>query len=948
MPSKPIPMSDTRSSNARAHSAPAFRNTNHATYIENAKIWNQPQFVAPAPRGQPQTTPSSCPMGPPTIIPPSVTGRSDIQARFDEIYFTSPLPRSISNIYSTLQTQPQASPNSPSTITLQQKSTLVPHASPGASQSYHASAQNINPNTRFRSITQAATQTFAAARQLANAPTQTFGGMGPLSAADTGTAAATFQTYTTENGIKVYVGPFSNAYAYFGLTPPNMHTAEMGRQSNNTRACENKRSTDTADTSVSAGKEPATPPHSQGRAFSPSPAYSPLLAPVLDLQKLASPLKISVMSEASKSKRKSQQVARAIEAESEPITQVLEVQQEAKPSNESVKPEVAKTDVNGKGKAIQTDTEPEAAVFDMSGPKNIIHSRAQPKMAVAIETSVTASEMAAAVVTMDEQKQIPENVALDTQLITTSKPESDAEQVEKKIIAVETEKQLQALDQPWRIDLFESDSAKRLREISRVSQPVTERTTRLRANMRRAKNRTETEPETPEVERPSSRRLSGRATLTPRPWWIAGSMPVSVAPVRAQSGSVQPPSVNGKRKRSARNEEQDEQATEQHARRSRTRRFTSGTAQSDSMEYPSVNKNAQQEKASIREDQAIQGQIIDVIQEHNATTAANVPKVKRIKSEDEYQYTYDLTSSQEYHGSAATTSANNSETESINEYLNNIIQEHNGQNAAVATYNSEVVSIRDEEDEYEAYQACDGLDESITVYEEEEPEIQEFAHENNWEQVIENESQQGDEDDLVDYNDLPQSPQRPNYPRIWLYPPNQACYYAAYYENDSPEYPYYMRQQPKRYDEDNDQSRSPPSSNGRYQPQDNKNEYQLEGSESGDQPQGFDDGSGEYIDLPENPLFQNGYQEEQEDGNLGDELPPNHRYYLEMQGAIFDSSSSNPFQSPGRGRTVLQGTKRTFTGLSPPEPRETPPQDSRRYFRERGSGFYGGKMVGRS
>lgn len=534
-------------------------------------------------------------MGPPTIIPPYVTGRSDIQAKFDEIYFTSPLPRSISNIYSTLQTQPQASPNSPSTMTLQQQYTPVPQAIPGASQSYHALAQNINPNTRFRSITQAATQTFAAARQLANAPTQTFGGMGPLSAADPGTAAATFQTYTTENGIKVYVGPFANAYAYFGLTPPNMHTAGMEGQSNNTRAGENMRSTDTADPSVSACKEPATPPHSQGRAFSPSPAYSPLLAPALDLQKLASPLKKCVMPEASKAKRKSQQVAKAIETESEPITQVLEVQQEAKPSNESVTPEAAKTYVKGKGKAIQTDTGPEAAVFDLSGIKNI-HSRAQPELAAATDTSVTESEMAAAVVTMDEQKQMPENVALDTQLITTSKPESDAEQVEKKIIAVETDKQLQALDHPWQIDLFESDSAKRLRKISRVSEPVTERTTRSRANMRRAKNRSETEPEAPEVERPSSRRLSGRATLTPRPWWIAGSLPVSVAPVRAHSGSVQPPSMNGKRKRSARNEEQDEQATEQDARRSRTSPFTSGTAQSDSMEYPSVNKNAQQEK----------------------------------------------------------------------------------------------------------------------------------------------------------------------------------------------------------------------------------------------------------------------------------------------------------------------------------------------------------------
>ncbi|RPB21500.1 hypothetical protein L211DRAFT_438843 [Terfezia boudieri ATCC MYA-4762] len=134
-----------------------------------------------------------------------------------------------------------------------------------------------------------------------------------------------------------------------------------------------------------------------------------------------------------------------------------------------------------------------------------------------------------------------------------------------------------------------------------------------------------------------------------------------------------------------------------------------------------------------------------------------------------------------------------------------------------------------------------------------------------------------------------------------------------------------MRQQARRYDEDDYQSRSPQYNKDGYQPQDNKNEYQLEGSESRDQPQGFDDGSGEYIDLPKNHHFQNGYQEEQEDGKWGDELPPNHRYYLEMQGAIFDSSSSNPFQSPGRGRTVLQGTKRTFTGLSPAGPRETPP-----------------------
>lgn len=97
MPPKSVPMSDTCSSNARAYSAPASHNTNRASYVGNANIWNQPQLVTPASRGPPQTTPPSSLMGPPTMIPPSVTGqtqgRSGIQARFDEIYFTSPLPR---------------------------------------------------------------------------------------------------------------------------------------------------------------------------------------------------------------------------------------------------------------------------------------------------------------------------------------------------------------------------------------------------------------------------------------------------------------------------------------------------------------------------------------------------------------------------------------------------------------------------------------------------------------------------------------------------------------------------------------------------------------------------------------------------------------------------------------------------------------------------------------
>jgi len=97
MPPNPTPVSDARSSNARAHSAPAYHNTNRVSHVGSVNIGNQPQFLAPEPRGPPQTTPFSSRMGPPTMIPPSATGqaqgRSDIQARFDEIYFTSPLPR---------------------------------------------------------------------------------------------------------------------------------------------------------------------------------------------------------------------------------------------------------------------------------------------------------------------------------------------------------------------------------------------------------------------------------------------------------------------------------------------------------------------------------------------------------------------------------------------------------------------------------------------------------------------------------------------------------------------------------------------------------------------------------------------------------------------------------------------------------------------------------------
>ncbi|KAF8424106.1 hypothetical protein EV426DRAFT_103119 [Tirmania nivea] len=1004
MPPKLFPMSDTRSPNPRAHSAPAYHNTNtsRTSYVGSASIGNQPQFAPPAQRGPSQTALSSSLMGPPTMTPPSVTGqtqgRSDIQARFDEIYFTSPLPRSISNIYNTLQTQPQAALSSPSTTIYQQLSTSVPQAHPGASQSYHALAQNINPNTGFRPITQAATQTFTAARQLVNAPTQTFGGVGPSSAPDPGVAAVGFQTYTTENGIKVYVGPFANAYAYFGLTPPNMHTAEMAGRPNNTHTSENLTNThvtDTANTLASAGKEPVTPPRSQGQALSPSPAYSPILTPVLELQKVGSSLKKSVTPETLKAKKKPQKKAKATEAENEPIVQVLEVQQEAKPSNESMTSETSKakskskqkvkvtevesepisevlevqqeaklsnesltsertkTDVKGKGKAKQTDTEPETAVF---GTKRIIHPRTQPKVAAATDKFLTTPATAASVVTMNKniaQKQMPENMA------TVAQPESDVGQIKKKGKAAETKKvppRPQALIESLHFDTFEFDDQEAKSILTptnsnqqekgiNTSQPVTTRTT-ISRNLLKAKDRIEKELEAPEVGRSSSRRSSGRVTLTPRPWWVVGSSPVTMTPVRAKSGSVEPPSLNGKRKRSARNEEQDEQATEQHARKSRTRCSASGIVQSDSVGHPSWNKNVPDEEASTREDQAIQDQIIDVvIQEHDPTTAANGSDGASIKSEDEYEYNRDITSIQEYHSPAATTEANDSEAESIksedeslidviqepngqdaaitansseNETVKSedgIIREHNSQGAAVAAYDFEEVSIKGEDDEYEAYQTSDGLDESIIVYEEEE--IQEFTDESNWEQEIENESQHHGEGDLVDYGDLPQSPQRLSYPRIGLYPPNPAYYDVLYNEDDSPEYHNHMRRQVRRHDDDV-QSRSPQYSEDGYQPQHNENEYQ---------PQDFDDGSGEYSDLPENPYLKNEYQEEHGDGNWGnsDELPQNHHYHPEIQGAIFDSSSSDPFQSPGRGRALLQNTRRPFTGLSPAGPRETPP-----------------------
>ena len=856
-----------------------------------------------------------------------------------ELYLADLVLQSISSIYNTLQTQPQAVLNFPSTMTYPQQSTPVPQAHPDASQSYQSLAQNINPNTvcqqpveylshsamltplqGFRSITQAATQTFAAARQLAHAPAQTLGGEGSLRAASPGAAAVGFQTYTTENGIKVYVGPFANAYAYFGLTPPNPHTAEVTGQSNYTRAGENiinmhatntvnasasadtssalmsSSLTDTANTPVSADKEPATPPRSQGQALSPSSPYSPIPTPVFELQKPAGPLNKSVLPEISKVKKKSQQKAKATEAESEPIVQALEVQQDAKSSNESVTPERAKTDVKGKGKAKQTSTGPDAAVFDLPGTKNI---RA-PRAPAATDKSVT----------------------MDAQLITTSKPKSDVGQGKKGGKAVETQKVGTQPSQPHapieslRFDSLvcelELEAAKNTtleEKLAKSKQrakginttPVATRTTRSRANaiatprtMPKAKNRAEADPETPEVEGSSSRRSSGRTSLTPRPWWVAGSTPVNVAPIRAKSESVQPSSMNGKRRRSARNEEQNEQATEQHARK-RTRRAASGIIQSD---Y--VDENVQEEKASTRESQAIQDQIIDVIQEHDTTTTANGSDDESINDEEEY--------------------------------FSGIAQEYNGQGTAIAVYNSEEVSVKDEVNEYEGYQAIFGLSTFITMYKDKEPVmfdddiafkegqtndisdegsfkdevneggIQEFTDKNNREHGIGNRSQQqGGEEDLVDYDDLPQSPQRSNYQQIRLYPPNRANYDVAYEEDDSPEYPNYMRQQASRYDNNDVLSRSPQYSEGEYQLQDSENEYQ---------PRDLDSGSGEYSDSScEN----------------SDQLPPNHYYYSEIQGAIFDSSSSDPFQSPDRGRTLLQGTRRPFTGLSPSGPRETPP-----------------------
>jgi len=864
----------------------------------------------------------------------------------------------------------------------------------------------------FRSITQTATQTFAAVRQLTNTPTQTFAGVGSLSA--TGPAVG-FQTYTTDNGIKVYVGPFANAYAYFGLTPPNMHTAEMVGQVNNTRAGENTINTrvtdttntpvptdmssvsmssgltDTANTSASADGEPVTPPRSQGRALSPSPAYSPILTPVSGLQQLANPQKKTEISNKPKSEKSQKQVKATGEC-GKPITPTLEVQQLPNTQRRPVAPEKAKTDVKGKGNAKQIDTGLETAAFDLAGTKSTRAPRAQPEATAATGKGVTIPAAAAAVVATEkviEQEQVGKSMTADTPVVKTTmpKPESDVEQVKKWGKIVQNQRvgtqpsqistSIESLQEPEvaKNTTLDGKPAKGIN----TSQPVTTRTTRSRANtvttrhtVPKARSRARTESEAPGAEGSSSRRSSGRASFTPRPWWVAGSSPVTVAPVRMKSESVQPPSMNRKRKRSALNEEQNEQGTEQHARKSRKRHSASGSAQSDSVRHPSLNRNAQEEKASTRAGQAIQDQMIDVvIQEHDATTTANGPDDKSIKSEGESEYHHQITSIQENHSSGTTTSANNSENEaiknedeSVDEYgHNHDITSYHGLVTTTSASDSEnetksadeylrnnprevAIAVYDSEnDEYELYQTSDGLDD---MGEEEEPDddivfqgVQannvsgegsfkdevsesEILDENNWEQGIEYESiQQQDRDELVDYDDLPQSPQRPNYPRIRLYPLSQANYDVTYDEDDSPEYPNYMRKRARRRDYSDAQSRSLQYSEGEYQPQDSENKYQ---------PQDLDDDFDGYSDLPKNPFFRDEYQEdeyqgEQWDGNLGDsdELPLNYHYHPGVRGAIFDSSSSDPFQSPDRGRTLLQGTRRAWTGLSPMGPRETPP-----------------------